>query len=144
MDEVRLFCDKHKPHVLSVNETWLDDSFLDDEVSFPGYNLTKRNRDSFGGGLAVYIAEHLQFKRLNCTDSMQINPRVEAIWLEITPTKSKKILVGSLYRPPNFDASTFTENLETMLTNLTRAGTETILMGDFNFDLTTVNYLNQT
>ena len=32
VDELRLFCDMHKPHVLSVNETWLDESFSDEEV----------------------------------------------------------------------------------------------------------------
>lgn len=37
LNEVRLFCDKHKPHVLSLNETWLDDSFLDSEFYLPGY-----------------------------------------------------------------------------------------------------------
>ena len=33
MDELRLFCDQHKPHVLAISETWLDDSFVDEEVS---------------------------------------------------------------------------------------------------------------
>ena len=26
LDELSLFCNEHKPHVLSLNETWLDDS----------------------------------------------------------------------------------------------------------------------
>ena len=33
MDELGLFCDQHKPHVLAISETWLDDSFVDEEVS---------------------------------------------------------------------------------------------------------------
>ena len=39
MDELRLFCDEHKPHIVTVNETWLDDSFTDAEITLPGYNV---------------------------------------------------------------------------------------------------------
>ena len=53
MDELRLFCDKFKPHVLSLNETWLDDSFSDVELSLPGYQLMRRDRDRHGGGIAA-------------------------------------------------------------------------------------------
>ncbi len=40
LDELSLFCDEHKPHVLSLNETWLDDSFLDNELAIPGYIIS--------------------------------------------------------------------------------------------------------
>ena len=65
MDELRLFCDKFKPHVLSLNETWLDDSFSDVELSLPGYQLMRRDRDRHGGGIAVYIADNLSLNRLD-------------------------------------------------------------------------------
>ena len=57
MAEIRLFCDMHKPHILSINETWLDESFPDNQVSLTGYNIIRQDRDCNGGGLAVYVAE---------------------------------------------------------------------------------------
>ena len=62
MDELRLFCDKYKPHVLSLNETWLDDSFSDVELSLPGYQLVRRDRDRHGGGIAVLHSRKFEFK----------------------------------------------------------------------------------
>ena len=56
MDELQLFCDANKPHVLSLNETWLDDSFSDSELCLPGYQLFRKDRDCHGGGIAVYVA----------------------------------------------------------------------------------------
>ena len=47
LDELRLFCDEHKPHVLSLNETWLDNSILDSELAIPGYNIIRQDRDRF-------------------------------------------------------------------------------------------------
>jgi len=134
MDELRLFCDKYKPHVLSLNETWLDDSFSDAELSLPGYQLMRRDRDRHGGGIAVYIADNLSFNRLDTPAE-----NIEALWFELSQPNSKKILFGAIYRPPNLDASTFTDSLEEMLNNHVNEGFETVLLGDFNFDYTSPN-----
>ena len=105
LDELRLFCNEHKPHVPSLNETWLDENISDDELHLTGYNITRRERYSFGGGVAVYFDEHLQFNHIN----MEARPNIKAIWFELIPTKSEKILFGRLYRTPNFDASVFSQ-----------------------------------
>ena len=75
--------------------------------------IIRRDRDSFGGGVAVYIDEHLQFNHIN----MEALSDIEVLWLEFTPKRSKKILFSSLYRPPNFDASVFWQEVETLLVN---------------------------
>ena len=41
-DELRLFCNKYKPHVLSLKETWLNGIIAYGEISLPGYNLMRR------------------------------------------------------------------------------------------------------
>ena len=61
-------------------------------------------------------------------------PNIEVIWFELIPTKSKKILFGSLDRPPNFDASVFSQEVESILVNYLKDENEIILLGDFNFD----------
>ena len=84
-----------KPQVVSLNETWLGENISDNELHLSGHNIIRRDRDSFGGGVAVYILdEHLQFNHIN----MEALSNIEALW-------SLKILFSSLYRPPNSDAS---------------------------------------
>ena len=134
MDELGLFCDQHKPHVLAISETWLDDSFVDEEVSLQGYNLMRRDRDCVGGGVAVYVAEHLNYNRLKDPRDLLPDIDVESIWFELSLPKTKKILIGAVYKPPDSNASTFTESLEKILSNFTTNETETILLGDFNFN----------
>ena len=75
--------------------------------------IIRRDRDSFGGGVAVYIDEHLQFNHIN----MEALSDIEVFLLEFTPKRSKKILFSSLHRPPNFDAPVFWQEVETLLVN---------------------------
>lgn len=134
VSELRLFCDKHRPHVLSLNETWLDDSFLDSELYLPVYQLLRRDRDRNGGGIAVYIAEYLNPERVDISIG-----EIEALWFELSKPNSRKILFGATYRLPNLDPSTFTESLEEMLNRRTNESIETVLLGDFNFDYISPN-----
>ena len=64
--------------------------------------------------MAVYFDEHLQFNHINMEAD---HPNIEVIWFELIPTKSKKILFGSLSRPPNFDASGFLQEVESIRVN---------------------------
>ena len=114
LTELQLFCDKHRPHVLSLNKTWLDDSFLDSELYLPGYQLLRRDRDRYGGGIAVYIAENLNPERVDISVD-----DIEALWFELSQPNSRKILFGAIYRPPNLDPLTFTESLKEMLNRRT-------------------------
>ena len=65
---------------------------------------------------------------------------MEAIWFELLPPKTKKILVGAIiFKPLNSDATIFTGSLGKMLDKLTTNETETILLGDFNFNYIVAN-----
>ena len=116
LDELRLFCNEYKLHILSLNETWLDENISDDELHLNGYNIIRRDRDSFRDSVAAYTDEHLQFNHIN----MEARPNIEVIWFELKPIKSKKILFGSLYRPPNFDASVFSQEVESILVTFSK------------------------
>ena len=72
------------------------------------YDIIRRDILFLRGGMAVYIADHLQFNLRNIENSSNI----EALWFELIPPKSKKILFGSLYRPPNSNASVFSKETE--------------------------------
>lgn len=93
--------------------------------------VIRGDRDCFGGGVTVYIADHLQFNLINNESSSNI----EALWFELAPPKSKKIFFGSLCRPPNSDASVFSGEIESMLTSYSKDDEGAIFLGDFNFDM---------
>ena len=98
----------------------------------------RRDRNRDGGGVAVYIAEHLNYNRLK--DPNESTDRdLEAIWFELSPPKTKKILVGAIFKPPDSDATIFTDSLGKMFDKLTTNETETILLGDFNFNYIAAN-----
>ena len=124
VDELCLFCNEYKPYILLLNETWLDENISDDELHFTSCNIIRRDKDSFGGGVAVYIDEQLQFRHIN----MEVHSHTEVIWFELILTKSKKILFGSLYRPPTVDASVFLQEVDSIIVNYSRDKNETILL----------------
>jgi hypothetical protein len=46
-------------HILAISETHLDNSFDDTPVAIQGYNIYRRYRNAYGGGVAVYIQSHI-------------------------------------------------------------------------------------
>jgi hypothetical protein len=137
MAEIRLFCDRHKPHILSLNETWLDGLFPDNQMSLAGYRLIRQDRDCYGGGVqAVYVDEAMDFERL------EVITDIEAIWFGLKPSKSKNIVFGAFYRSPNSDATIFVDKLEEMVRTFVRDAIEMVLLGDFKFNLACTVSLN--
>ena len=41
LDEIKIFMDEKKPHIMGLNETKLDFSIGDDEISVEGYSLVR-------------------------------------------------------------------------------------------------------
>ena len=105
------------------------------EVWLSRFDLLRKDRDWHRGGLAVYIAQHLSFKQLDYINSEIMDTTdLEMICFELSQLKSKKLWVGSIYRPLNSDISSFNSMLEETLNNFKIMGTEIILMGGFNAD----------
>ena len=79
-------------------ESWLNPSVSNDEISIEyfhepvRYDVTGR----IGGGVVVYIRDNISFKR---RQDLEVNT-LEAVWVEVS-LKSKTILIGGVYRPPN-------------------------------------------
>ena len=75
------------------------------EVSIEGYDIYRHDRDSSGGGVAVYVKDTLTYhKRDDITD-----PNLEIIGIEIVPKNAKSYIVLYWYRPPteNTDVTSF-------------------------------------
>ena len=125
--EIRLFLSRTKAAVFAASETWLDSTVNDGEVNIPGFNVVRRDRNRNGGGVAMFIR-----------DTIAYNPRpdlavdgLEATWIELLLPRSKGILIGSVYRPPN--DSGFLSKFELSLSKIL-PGTEFYVLGDLNID----------
>ena len=66
-------------------------------VAIHGYNIYRKDRNANGGGVAVYIQNHIPVK---LRYYIMLNT-VEVIWLQVHLPHLKPILVGSSYRPPS-------------------------------------------
>ena len=65
-DEIKIFLDEKKPHIMGLNETKLDSSIGDDELSIEGYSLVRKDRNTHGGGVELYVHNDIPFiKRLD-------------------------------------------------------------------------------
>ena len=89
---------------LSINETWLNAFFADNEISKPGYTLFRKGRCTGShGGVALYIHSK------HCPILIDSNFQTECVFAK---DKHKSFIVGSLYRPPNALASYYTDIMQ--------------------------------
>ena len=68
LDQLRIFTETHKPHVLCLNETKLvDDNTCDEDLFVMGFHLIFRKyRNKYGGGGAIYVSEDIKSKKMIC------------------------------------------------------------------------------
>ena len=67
IDELRLIMTSRPFDILVINETRLDDSINDSEVSLAGYQVIRNDRNRNGGGVAMYVKDSIGFieKKMN-------------------------------------------------------------------------------
>lgn len=73
----------------------LDKTVRDSDVSIQGYNIYRNDRDSNGGGVAIYVKESLPEPKVKI-----ISNKLEPIELEFNTIHAKPFLIISWYRPP--------------------------------------------
>ena len=98
----------------------------------PGYHEPlRRDRNRNGGGVLIYIAEHLIF---NQKDYLQ-SDNYEHIWVDIR-IKNASFAINALYRPPNETNESHSQFIETA-TNIVQQlsnynATQKVIASDLN------------
>ena len=135
MDELREIIDREKPHIISVTETWGKERMGDAIFSVDGYNIYRNDRGKgTGGGTLLYISKKLGQRACRPLNEIPNEQHFDSnIWCWVTPTRTKKILVGSIYRSP----TSTRENNRLLLRQMDRANNiagdnRLLIMGDFN------------
>lgn len=127
VNEVFNIVQKNNLHVLAITETHLDQTITNGQLELKGYNILRRDRNRRGGGLAIYLQEHLLFKVRDdlCVDGIEI------LWIQIHLPFQQPTLIGCVYRPPNSNISYLNKICESMDLAMNERR-DLFVLGDFN------------
>ena len=124
IEQLRLYLLNKPVDVFTINETRLDESISNVEVNIQGYNLWRKDRCRYGGGVAIYTRDILNVREM----SSFVPENIEAVCLEIIKPKTQPILITTVYRPPSSNTN-FMDDLENYLHVLDGQNKELILTG---------------
>eukprot|EP00795_Rhopilema_esculentum_P004167 gene4167-20353_t len=111
-----------------VQETHLTDRIDDCELHIDGYEIKRSDRkDREGVGVAIYFEDNL-----NIVEKYH-RENIEAIWVELSLC-SQKMLIGTIYRPP--DRDDFYTLFPPELEQIWQTRKNLLIIGDLNSDLT--------
>ena len=104
---------------------------LDDEIKISGFHLIRKDHNSYGGGVLMYIWVTILFSKRN---DLLTACSLEILCVEISRPCSKPFLVFTWYRPPGSITRLF-DDFEIFLRRCDLENKELLLMGDLNCDV---------
>ena len=126
----------HDFSIIALSETWLKDHTVD-LYNMKGYSSEHKYRKSrSGGGVSLYIMDSIEY----CVrEDLSIqNQYIESLFIEIGKdgiNKTKNVIVGVIYRPPDTDLRIFNEHIQELLSSIKSENKFTYCLGDFNINL---------
>ena len=113
--------------IIGISETWLDDYYHFSDTA--GYNFLHKPRvNRIGGGVGLYIGEHLNYKERHDL-AFPEDKSAESLFVEINRTKEKNIIVGIIYLPPDSKLNEFLSDLDLVLGKISKENNLVFLMG---------------
>jgi len=134
-DEIKYLVDQNKElDILGFCETFLNDHFEDNEFHLQNFQMFRKDRNSHGGGILVYVKSGIPCWRRKDLES----DNMETLWIEIKLKNQKSFLLCYVYRPPSSNAD-WNTIFEVSLEKTFLESKEIILLGDLNY-----NYIKET
>lgn len=81
------------PDIICIVETWLCPDIMDKELSIDNYYLVRLDRDRHGGGIAMYVKNHLSFSVIKLVPELEFCA-VNLFYSNIN------VCIALSYRPP--------------------------------------------
>ena len=140
-DDIRILVEKvyqrnQNIDILCIQESWLGEHSHYSQYNIDGYDMYYQSSVcSSHTGLIIYVRSEYQVKQLNLRNSSVL---WESLFLEVTLTDGKKIIIGDIYRAPKEEVNiitTFIVELSHILTLLNRMKLPVYLCGDYNINL---------
>ena len=117
--------------IMSFCETKISND-IENLYNLNGYVLLTNNRNHYGGGVCMYIRNHLSFSILD--DLCKSCDTIETLFVDVFFLQ-KHILIGIIYRRPNGNIKSFIETYDDILRQISLSGKDCILLGDININL---------
>ena len=122
--------------VVCISESWLKTDEVEN-FALENYNaFASCRKNGGGGGSLIYVNKKFEMKERKDLESDSIETTF--IEVNISPS-SRNIIIGNIYRPPQFSHTSFHDYLEKLLDTLEKEEKTTILGGDFNYNLLELN-----
>ena len=120
---------EHNIDIFALAETKLDSSFPESQFLLEGMKKPYRfDVSSRKGGLLVYVNKNISSKYLR---SFHLPNDIQAIPIEVH-LKQRKLLVVSIYRPPDQKLAYFLSSISDLLDHYLKIYEEFVVIGDFN------------
>lgn len=129
IDEIRLILEDQLIDVLALYETRLDNYISNDLVIIDNYELIRKDRNRYGGGICLYI--HCRNKFLTRDNIVSKELYHEIIIIDILKINCKPFGICAFYRPPNSDR-VFFDSFELVIQKYDNDSKELLLLGDIN------------
>lgn len=100
LNELKIVIDQSTPDLVGISETWFNEKSLRNIDGFTHYS---RDRSGSVGGVIIYVKN--SFKSFEVVDNKLDSTEIEHVKCKIV-SGIDLILVGCLYRPPNFSRET--------------------------------------
>ena len=124
--------------VIGITETWLHHT-SPPLYNLPNYTMVRSDRQGRkGGGVAFYIAEHLNFR---IRDDIKFE-QAEVLFIEINNLDQKNIIIGLIYRAPSTQFELFYTDFEHCLSRIADENKQIYFLGDFNINFLLSNHNN--
>lgn len=123
---------KFNPDIICVTETWINNKrpFLH---TLAGYTFINKPCPGKVGGVGVFLKHGINFNKI---DNLNFGlDNCEDLWTELFISENLKIVLGAVYRHPNYDYKIFKSKLTANIENLNNANKSFIIAGDFNINL---------
>ena len=133
LDQLSDICSILNLDVLILTESKLDNTIPNNMITIPGYHEPlRRDRYRNGGGVLIYIAEHLIFNQRHNLQSENF----EHIWVDIK-IRNANFAINALYRPPNETSESHNIFLDTASVILQKLlnynASQKVIASDLNF-----------
>ncbi|XP_075150647.1 uncharacterized protein LOC142224746 [Haematobia irritans] len=125
INEFRILFEHSGIDAVCVSETWFHPDCNDETYKLNGYRLFRADRQTNGGGVAIYLRDTLRCNLIDSSESFQIH---EHLFLEVL-CNDTKILLGCIYRP---NRQVSIEPIISKLESISVEYSDIVITGDFN------------
>ena len=130
LDELRIFLNEQRPHIIGITETKIDSTTDNSHIEIDDYVVERNDRNRHGGGVAMYIHKSVNYR---IREDLS-NSDIESISTLVKVCNYKPFIVTSIYMPPGIPVDYFNE-LDNLFHFIDAEDKETIFLGDTNCDI---------